>query len=140
MIFSLAHPYGTPSILSSYTGFTDTDAGAPNNNVGTCSGSGGANGWLCQHRWPAVVGMVGFRNNVGSAALTDWVSPSSQQIAFGRGALGFVAINNEDSEWESTFSTSLPDGSYCDVISGAPTGTQCAGQSYVPLPLCVHSP
>lgn len=31
MIFSLGHPYGTPTILSSYTFSTsDTDAGAPN--------------------------------------------------------------------------------------------------------------
>ena len=30
MIFSLAHPYGTPTILSSYEGFTNYDAGAPN--------------------------------------------------------------------------------------------------------------
>ena len=92
MIFSLAHPYGTISILSSYSGFTNTDAGAPNGGVGTCSGSGGANGWLCQHRWPAVAGMVGFRNNVGSAALTNWVSPQSQQIAFGRGAYSPLAF------------------------------------------------
>jgi hypothetical protein len=33
MIFSLAHPYGTPTILSSYSGFTDTDAGAPNGGM-----------------------------------------------------------------------------------------------------------
>jgi len=32
-IFSLAHPYGTPTILSSYS-FTDKDAGAP--NAGKC--------------------------------------------------------------------------------------------------------
>ncbi|KAI0659088.1 glycoside hydrolase [Cubamyces menziesii] len=130
MIFSLAHPYGTPSILSSYSGFTDTDAGAPNGGTGTCSGSGGANGWLCQHRWTAVAGMVGFRNNVGSAALTNWVSPQSQQIAFGRGALGFVAINNADSEWSTTFTTSLPDGSYCDVISGTSSDGSCTGSSF----------
>ncbi len=85
MIFSLAHPYGTPSILSSYDGFTNTDLGAPNGGTGTCSGSGGTNGWLCQHRWTAVAGMVGFRNQVGSAALNNWVAPQSQQIAFGRG-------------------------------------------------------
>lgn len=29
MVFSLAHPYGTPTILSSYT-FDDEDAGGPN--------------------------------------------------------------------------------------------------------------
>lgn len=33
MIFSLAHPYGTPTILSSYSGFTDTDAGSPNGGM-----------------------------------------------------------------------------------------------------------
>ena len=107
MIFSLAHPYGTPTILSSYTGFTNTDAGAPNSGkcqrcspqdsaltkdrrivgAGTCTTGGGTNGWLCQHRWYAVVGMVGFHNQVGSAAMTNWVSPQSEQIAFGRGKL-----------------------------------------------------
>ncbi|KAI0366013.1 glycoside hydrolase [Pilatotrama ljubarskyi] len=130
MIFSLAHPYGTPTILSSYSGFTNTDAGAPNGGTGTCSGSGGANGWLCQHRWTAVAGMVGFRNNVGSAALTNWQSPQSQQIAFGRGALGFVAINNADSAWSTTFTTSLPDGSYCDVVSGTSSNGGCTGSSF----------
>ena len=83
-IFSLAHPYGTPTILSSYS-FSDTDAGAPNGGTGTCTGTGGENGWLCQHRWVAFSGMVGFRNNVGDAELTDGVSPQSEQIAFGRG-------------------------------------------------------
>ncbi|TFK84770.1 carbohydrate-binding module family 20 protein [Polyporus arcularius HHB13444] len=130
MVFSLAHPYGTPTILSSYSGFTNTDAGAPNGGVGTCSGSGGSNGWFCQHRWIAIAGMVGFRNNVGNAALTNWVSPQGSQIAFGRGALGFVAINNADSAWSATFSTSLPDGTYCDVISGASSSGSCTGSSF----------
>ncbi|TBU31516.1 glycoside hydrolase [Dichomitus squalens] len=129
-IFSLAHPYGTPTILSSYDGFTNTDAGAPNGGTGTCSGTGGENGWLCQHRWVAFTGMVGFRNNVGDAEVTNWVSPQSEQIAFGRGALGFVAINNADSDWSATFSTSLPSGSYCDVISGSSSGSTCTGSSF----------
>jgi hypothetical protein len=33
------------------------------------------------------------------------------------GSAGFVAINNEDSGWSTTFATSLLDGAYCDVIS-----------------------
>ncbi|KAG6896178.1 hypothetical protein C0992_009836 [Termitomyces sp. T32_za158] len=53
--------------------------------IGTCSATGGSGGWLCQHRYIAISGMVGFRNNVGSAEMTDWVSPQPQQIAFGRG-------------------------------------------------------
>ncbi|KAI0062563.1 glycoside hydrolase [Artomyces pyxidatus] len=129
-VFSLAHPYGTPSVLSSYSGFEDTDAGAPNDGVGTCSGDAGTNGWLCQHRWPAMAGMTGFRNNVGSMALTDWVSPTPQQIAFGRGALGFVVINNADNSWAATFTTSLPDGSYCDVVDGSSSAGLCTGAAY----------
>ena len=45
------------------------------------------------------------------------------------GALGFVAINNADSAWSTTFSTSLPDGSYCDVVDGAASGGNCTGGS-----------
>ncbi|PPR08271.1 hypothetical protein CVT24_001111 [Panaeolus cyanescens] len=126
-VFSLAHPYGTPTVISSYS-FTDTDAGAPN-RAGTCSGNGGSNGWLCQHRMLAISGMVGFRNAVGISEITNWVSPQSQQIAFGRGSTGFVAINNADSDWTATFITSLPDGNYCDVIHGTASGGTCSGPS-----------
>ncbi|KAJ4467031.1 hypothetical protein J3R30DRAFT_3310041, partial [Lentinula aciculospora] len=111
---------------SSYE-FATTDDGAPNGGAGECSSTGGTDGWICQHRWAAVSGMVGFKNNVGSAALNDWISPQSEQIAFGRGALGFVAINNADSPWSATFSTSLPDDSYCDVISGTSSSGNCTG-------------
>ncbi|KAI0062559.1 glycoside hydrolase [Artomyces pyxidatus] len=129
-VFSLAHPYGTPTVLSSYSGFLNTDAGAPNNGTGTCLGNMGTNGWLCQHRSKAISGMAGFRNRVGTAALTNWVSPSSQQIAFGRGSLGFVAINNADSSWTATFSTSLPSGSYCDVVNGNSSAGVCTGSAF----------
>ncbi|EEB90215.1 hypothetical protein MPER_11606 [Moniliophthora perniciosa FA553] len=131
-IFSLAHPYGTPTVLSSYS-FSDIDAGSPNSGAGTCTATGGSNGWLCQHRWIAISGMVGFRNTVGSAAINNWVSPQSQQIAFGRalnthlGSAGFVAINNADSTWSASFHTLLADGNYCDVISGSSSNGACTG-------------
>ncbi|KAH9054684.1 glycoside hydrolase family 13 protein [Lactarius vividus] len=127
-VFSLAHPYGRVSVLSSYGNFFDMDAAAPNLGVGSCDGEQGVDGWLCQHRWPAIAGMVGFRNKVGRAPVTGWVSPSSQQIAFARGSDGFVAINNADSAWSTTFMTGLPGGSYCNVIDGSlsPEGT-CTG-------------
>ncbi|EPQ53316.1 glycoside hydrolase [Gloeophyllum trabeum ATCC 11539] len=128
-IFSLAHPYGTPSLLSSYD-FSDQDAGGPNGGAGTCSASGGANGWLCQHRWTAFTGMVWFRNVVGKEALGNWASSGSQQIAFGRGSKGFVAINNGDSSWTMKFSTSLPAGTYCDVIHGTSAPGKCENPVY----------
>ncbi|KAF8259044.1 glycoside hydrolase [Lactarius quietus] len=129
-VFSLAHPYGTPTILSSYAAFFDYDAGAPNGGTGTCTGNVGTNGWFCQHRWQPIAGMVGFRNQVGSAPLTAWVSPSSQQIAFARGAHGFVALNNADSAWSATFMTGLPAGSYCNIIDGTSVAGVCTGTAF----------
>jgi hypothetical protein len=99
--------------------------------AGTCSGSTGTNGWLCQHRWVGVAGMTGFRNNV-TGAITNWVSPASNRIAFGRGSTGFVAINNADSSWTATFTTSLAAGTYCDVVSGpVKSSSACSAGSYV---------
>ncbi|KAG8825322.1 hypothetical protein FRC19_011686 [Serendipita sp. 401] len=129
-VFSLAHPYGAnPTILSSYL-FNNRDDGAPNNWQGTCSGNTGANGWLCQHRWPPVAGMVGFRNTVGNVEMNNWQTGTQQQIAFGRGTLGFVVLNNEDGVWQNKFTTSLPDGTYCDVYDGPKGPSGCAGSSY----------
>ncbi|KAJ2924842.1 hypothetical protein H1R20_g12260, partial [Candolleomyces eurysporus] len=127
-MFSLAHPYGTPTILSSYS-FSDSDAGAPNDGYGTCSTTGGANGWLCQHRYIAISGMVGFYNAAGSNGLTNWYSPNGepQRIAFGRGNAAFIAINNRDDFWSNTFRTSLPAGTYCDAVSGKRSDSGCTG-------------
>ena len=81
--------------------------------------------------------MLVFRNTVRGAssnALSNLVSPSSNQIAFSRGSVAFVAINNEDSSWTAEFNTGLPEGEYCDVIAGAPqTAGTCRGQSYASL-------
>ncbi|KAF8886961.1 glycoside hydrolase superfamily [Infundibulicybe gibba] len=147
-VFSLAHTYGRPIILSSFK-FSKPDAGAPNQGAAQCTEmqllpTGGisnspivAVGFvltycrLCQHRWPAVAGMVGFHNTVGRSELNGWTSPTSQRIAFGRGSAGFVAINNEDSEWKAKFRTSLRPGRYCDVVSGSLTeNNSCSGPSF----------
>lgn len=92
---------------------------------------------LCQHRWSPVVGMVGFHNIVESSnnPLNNWQTGLNQQIAFGRGSAGFVAINNMDGDWPGTtpktFTTSLPDGVYCDVYVGPPgANNACAGGSF----------
>lgn len=84
-IFTLAQSYAQPTVLSSFS-YSNNDAGAPNGGYGTCQDTGGVNGWLCQHRWIAFAGMVGWRNQVGTAAMNNWVSPASNRIAFGRGA------------------------------------------------------
>jgi len=125
-VFMLSYPYGTPTVLSSFYFDTNNNGvGAPNGGYGTCNGASGVNGWICQHRWTAVAGMIKFYNKVGSGALNNWVQGSNQQIAFARGNAGFVAINNEDGPWTRTFKASLPNATYCNVINGKKSGITC---------------
>jgi hypothetical protein len=120
-IFSLAHPYGNPTVMSGYA-FTDPNAGPPNGGNGVCASDYGADGWYCQHRWTEVKNMVAFRQTAGSSALVNWVAPSASQIAFERQGNGFVAINYSGKTWKGTFKTGLPAGTYCDAISGQSGG------------------
>ncbi|MFI0895536.1 carbohydrate-binding module family 20 domain-containing protein [Streptomyces sp. NPDC020983] len=113
-VFVLSWPYGSPNVYSGYE-FSDNDAGPPNGGqVNSCY----TDGWKCQHAWPQIANMVGFRNAVSGTAVTNWWDNGNNAIAFGRGSKGFVAINHEGSALTRTFSTSLPAGTYCDVQHG----------------------
>ncbi|WP_405591918.1 carbohydrate-binding module family 20 domain-containing protein [Streptomyces sp. NBC_01190] len=110
-VYLLAWPYGSPNVYSGYE-FSDFDAGPPaGGTVNACY----SDGWKCQHAWPQIAGMVGFRNAVSGTAVTNWWSNGNNAIAFGRGGKGYVAINHESGALTSTFTTSLPAGGYCDV-------------------------
>ncbi|WUH94991.1 alpha-amylase family glycosyl hydrolase [Streptomyces sp. NBC_00433] len=110
-VYVLAWPYGSPNVFSGYE-FSDNDAGPPNGGtVNACY----SDGWKCQHAWPQISGMVGFRNAVAGTAVTNWWDNGNNAIAFGRGSKGFVAINHEGGALTQTFTTSLPAGTYCDV-------------------------
>ncbi|MFE7324927.1 carbohydrate-binding module family 20 domain-containing protein [Streptomyces sp. NPDC057565] len=113
-VFMLAWPYGSPDIHSGYE-WSDKDAGPPNGGtVNACY----SDGWKCQHAWPQISSMVGFRNTARGEAVTNWWDNGGDQIAFGRGAKAYVAINHESSSLTRTFQTSLPAGDYCDIQSG----------------------
>jgi alpha-amylase len=126
-IFMLAFNYGSPEVYSSFDiSDGDLEKGAPQDAQGLtkpveCNSAD----WKCQHRWWAISNMVGFHNKAASSDLTNVQQGSSQQIAFGRGGKGFVAINNSGSSWSKTFKTGLPAGSYCDIIHDADSGS-CA--------------
>jgi alpha-amylase len=62
--------------------------------------------------------------------VTNWWSNGNDQIAFGRGSAAFVAFNRSGSALSRTFQTSLPAGTYCDVMSGDAGGTTCTGSTY----------
>jgi alpha-amylase len=136
-VFMLAFPYGRVQVMSSYA-FDDSEQGPPAYPDGRtrpvyadgqaqCFGD-----WVCEHRWPAIAGMVGFRNATQAVpTVTDWWSNNANQIAFGRGDLGFVAINREATPLRHTFQTQLPQGRYCNVVQGEPLadGTACANDA-----------
>ncbi|MCC2277167.1 alpha-amylase family protein [Streptomyces sp. ET3-23] len=113
-VFMLAWPYGSPDVHSGYE-FTDRDAGPPGGGaVRACW----QEGWKCQHKWPEIQSMVGFRNAVRGTAVGDWWDNGYQAIAFGRGDKGYVVVNHEAFAVNRTFKSSLPGGDYCDVQSG----------------------
>ncbi|MBQ0923152.1 alpha-amylase [Saccharopolyspora endophytica] len=127
--FELAYPYGTPQLISSFA-FDNSEQGPPAEADGTTKpASCDDPAWVCEHRRPIIAGMTGFHNAVQGASLTDWWDNGGGQIAFGRQDKGFVAINREGGELSQTFQTSLPAGSYCDVMSGELSNGACTGQT-----------
>ncbi|HEV7932164.1 MAG TPA: alpha-amylase family protein [Actinomadura sp.] len=126
-VFLLGWNYGTPAVMSSFN-FGSRDAGPPTGGGGStktvsCNGTE----WVCEHRWRETAGMVGFRNAVGDAPVGNWWSNGNDQIAFGRGSAGYVVINREGGGLSRTFQTSLPAGTYCDVIHGDFNAGTCSG-------------
>ncbi|BDZ43235.1 alpha-amylase [Paraoerskovia sediminicola] len=135
----LAGDYGTPVVYSGYA-FSDRDAGPPQGPDGrvepaTCAGDAGPQAalasddgaWVCQHRWPLVEGMVGWRAAVGDAPVDGVEVADPDVLAFSRGDRGFVAVNRGDDAYASSWQTSLPAGDYCDVAAGPPSDDGCAG-------------
>jgi alpha-amylase len=148
-VFMLAYPFGYPRVMSSYV-FSDTEAGPPSDARGhtdsiyaagsTTPNCGLASGqWVCEQRWHAIAGMVGFRDFTAHApTVTDWWSNPTdpQQIAFGRGSAGFVVINRSESGLSQELQTSLAPGTYCDVVSGdlRAGGAGCTGPAVTVAP------
>jgi alpha-amylase len=131
--FMLAHSYDSMTkIMSSYN-FNGNDDPPPQNgddiispgfnSDGTCS-----NGWVCQHRWAPIFNMVEFRTVVAGTSLEKWWSGGDYQIAFSRGNKGFYAVSI-NGDLNASVPTSLPDGSYCDVISGSFENGHCTGKT-----------
>lgn len=130
-MFLLAWDYGTPRVLSDYA-FSSYDQGPPGaggNSIATPAC--GAGTWECEQRWPAIAGMVGWHNAAGTASVANWWTDGSDAIAFSRGSAAWVAINAENAPVTETFSTGLPAGTYCDVISGPAAAGGCTGSTVV---------
>lgn len=117
-VFMLSWPYGSPTVYSGYA-FTDKDAGAPGvSDASVPNADCDSSAWTCEQRQDEITGMVGFNNAVGDAAVSNWWDDGGNQIAYGRGNKGFVAINNTSAATTREYTSSLAGGTYCDVVSG----------------------
>ena len=103
--FMLAHDYGFKRVMSSYY-FSDKDEGPP------ASSPGCGSAWACEHRWASIGNMIQFTNAAGSEPVKNW-NAGGDFVAFSRGSVGFFAMGNLNKQ----FTTGLPDGDYCDIIS-----------------------
>ncbi|WP_277208798.1 carbohydrate-binding module family 20 domain-containing protein [Isoptericola croceus] len=116
--FMLSWPYGSPTVYSGYE-WDDKEAGAPGATDTTVPDADCTAGWTCTQRWTEIAGMVGYHNAVEGMPVTDWWDDGSNHIAYGRGQVGYVTINNSGSAATRTYQTSLPAGTYCDVVASS---------------------
>lgn len=141
-VFLLAQPYGYPMVMSGYTFDRTTqagrDAGPPAGGNGAATGqactpdpaTAPVGVWACEHRDPWLRQMMRFRRTVGTAAQTLTWNDGQQAVAFSRGAVGFVALNNATTAVTANVPTGLPAGSYCELLGGGRVGGGCAGATH----------
>ena len=120
--FMLAWPYGHAKVMSSYA-FQGSDDGPPASTA--CE-----EGWICEHRWPAIANMIAFRNALeGATQVDEWWDDGDDQIAFSIGGRGFLAINRRELHRSTrVFHTGLAAGTYCDALTGRIERGQCTGR------------
>ena len=134
-IFMLAQPYGVMAQVQSGFRFTGDNQDMPSssafsNGVAQVPTSRSQNsGWDFIHRWPDISNMVKFRTATYGLGESNWVVGTSNQIAFSRGNVGFVALNNDSTTWNNTFQTGLPAGTYCNVVNGVLSGSTCTADT-----------
>ncbi|GAA1031968.1 carbohydrate-binding module family 20 domain-containing protein [Virgisporangium ochraceum] len=125
--FMMAHPYGTVQLMSSYAFGSVPGQGPPSSSNGTTNATTCGSQWICEHRNEQVAGMPSFRNATEGTGISNQVTDGNGRLAFARGVRGYAAFNATDSAWTRTFSTTLPDGTYCNVARGTFVGGTCTG-------------
>lgn len=129
--FTLATDYGIARVMSSYD-FSNSDQGPPEDSLQIIKSPGFAadgsctNGWVCEHRWPEIRRMILFKNYVDGTPL-DHIQSTNETFAFCRGEKGFIVFNNSEDTITQVYHTCLPQGQYCDIISGELSKGACTG-------------
>ncbi len=134
----LAAGYGRPVVYSGYA-FSDRDAGPVQDAEGAvldaaCEPDVGPEveyddgAWVCQHAWPSVAGVVGWRAAVGPAGADATTTVDGRVVTVGRGQLGWLAASGNADATTGRYATGLLPGTYCDVAAGPLTADgACTG-------------
>ena len=135
----LADDYGTPVVYSGYA-FSDREAGASQDASGVVAGWSCADATgpredyadgdgVCTEAWTAIAGMLEFRGVAGDAVRLPSVGEGGV-YGFERDSRALLLTNATAIEREAAVETGLPDGTYCDVISGGrgPVTDGCHGE------------
>ena len=131
-ILMFAWPYGSVIQIQSGFNFNDNNAGPPSDSPYDASGNARINqSWDFIHRWSDISNMVAFKVATRGLGVNHFIHGTDNQIAFSRGNVGFVAINNDSTSWNATVSTGLPQGVYCNIIHGQRNAakTACSGDT-----------
>ncbi|MGW6504433.1 carbohydrate-binding module family 20 domain-containing protein [Nonomuraea angiospora] len=125
--FVLAYPHGKPSVYDSFA-WSNRNQSPPADGNGYVSDTVCGSGWNCLTQSTGIKGMVGWANTTRSVkTVSDFKAVNDNVIGFRRGDRGWIGINDSSSAATAEFATGLADGHYCDVISGALTGSGCTG-------------
>ncbi|MGC3996113.1 MAG: fibronectin type III domain-containing protein [Anaeromyxobacter sp.] len=140
VIYMLGQPYGRAQLQSGFS-WANKDSNMPSASpydgsgnpivTTTCSNTSAACGWDFVHAWSTIYPMVKFRSAAAGTAMTVRSTGNGNQLAFSRGSVGFVALNNATSSWSATFATGLSAGTYCNVVHGLlnAAGNGCTSDS-----------
>jgi alpha-amylase len=131
--FLLAYGYGAPQIFSSFEYGSYNQAPPDTSNGDVTDTVCGTGAWECTESNPAIAAMVGWHNLAltDGAAVANWTTDGNDLIAFSRGSVAWIAINNGSSAETDTFSTGLPDGSYCNIVAASYSDGTCSGTGVV---------
>lgn len=135
MAFMLAYGRGRPRVMSSFA-FESSSQGPPTSEddailpVHGPDGAGCGMAWVCEHRRPAIAGMVGLYNAAAGSPVAGWQVDAPDRVSFSRGDRAFVALNASAEEAAFTARTQMTPGVYCDVSAGPPRQDGvCAGSA-----------
>ncbi|MBR7836159.1 alpha amylase C-terminal domain-containing protein [Actinospica durhamensis] len=127
--FLLAYGYGTPQIFSSFefSSYNQAPPDASNGDVtATVCGTGT---WECTEQNTAIDALVGWHDlaYTNNDTVANWTSDGNDLVAFSRGSDAWIALNNGTSAQTATFTTGLPNGTYCDIVNDTYSNGACSG-------------